>query len=70
MTTVLKKYKNDKVYICLEAIKENTLVVSQYRKCGELYGYPEKQISYHISEERKAVATFNRYVRLVKAEEA
>lgn len=69
MTTVLKQTCINNVYICLEATKENTLVVSQYRKHGELYGYPEKKISYHISEERKAVATYNRYVRLVKAEE-
>lgn len=64
MTTIIKSHKNDNYYISLELDKRNIYTVQACPRINEnLCGYPEREITYPINEKKKALATYNRYVK-------
>lgn len=67
MTTVVKSHKNENYYITL--VVEHGYYGSYYsvQACPRISycecGYPIRNMTYPISEQKKAIATFNRYKR-------
>ena len=69
MTTTIKQHKTKTHYISLYA-EGNLLIVEACPLCGEnTCGYPVNKMSYHYSEQKKAVATFKRYIKKYTEEE-
>lgn len=63
MTTIIKQHETKTHCITLEA-EGNLLIVEACPFCGDhICGYPTSRMTYHYTEEKKAVATFKRYIK-------
>lgn len=67
MTVTVNSCKNDNYYITLEIEHryENDIYVVQACPCIDDYecGYPEREMTYPITDKKKAYATYKRYVK-------
>ena len=63
MTVCVESYKGNGNY-CEIVITNNIYVVSVYPLVNDsLAGYPFREMTYPISEKKKAMATYRRYIR-------
>lgn len=70
MTVLIDSYKGNGNYCSLELTKENTYVVEVCMMYDmQLCGYPFRKMIYSVSEEKRARATFRRYIKKYCMEE-
>ena len=63
MTFVIKQCKNDLYYISMKYDGGVYIVEVSPRFSDDMCGYPIRRITYPLSDEKNARATFNRYKR-------
>lgn len=67
MSVTVEQYKTDNYYVTLEIENRygNNIYIVQACPCYKdgLCGYPEREMTYPISEKKKAYATYRRYIR-------
>ena len=67
MDVIIKQHKDNDyyVYISIETVYYNTVYKVGVCRCYDncLCGYPEREMVYPISDNKKALATYKRYVK-------
>ena len=67
MSVTVEQHINDNYYISIEIEHRYDTSFYVVQACPRIdesrYGYPERSMSYHISEKKKAYDTYRRYKR-------
>ena len=67
MTICIEQYENDDYYVSLEVTRKYNREIYVVQVCPRIdecrCGYPEREITYSIQDEKKARATYRRYIR-------
>lgn len=63
LTTTLKQHKTKSHYISMYSEGNLLIVDACPLYSNNTCGYPESKMTYHYSEQKKALATFKRYIK-------